>query len=112
MAMLPNHRHHDAFSPGCVLARERRSGEHFDRRINMQIILFGPIWKILYALHNWIIGLCNIDGIVDIVVVFGVAWMAHPLPSAHELVIDSFAKGVTHPAVIATEAHSAFHRLA
>ena len=70
----------------------------------MHVILLGAIGEARNPLHDRIVGLGDVDVIVD-----DVAGMGDPLAAAHELIVDAVAERVAHAAVIAGEADAASH---
>ena len=105
MPALPHDRHDDALGPRRVLAGKRRRRKHLVRRVDMHVILLGTIGEARDSLHDRVVGLRDVDPVVDYA-----AGVGDPLTAAHELVVDAVAKRVAHAAVIAGETDAALHR--
>src|SRR5271165_755757 len=105
MPALPDDGHHNAGRPRRIFAGKRGGRQNLVRRIDMHVILLGPVRKSGDALHDRIVGPRDVDAIVD-----DVAGMGDPLTAAHEVVLDALAERVAHAAVIAGETDAALHR--
>ena len=87
-----------------VVVDERETGrcENFDRRVNVQVVVFALDLEVFQTFDQRRGTAADVDGVFHAVA----ARMAYPLAAGHELPFGVVAEGVAHTAVAACETYA------
>ena len=104
MPPFPDNGHLNAFDPGTVIAGKRGRCQHPVAWVDVHVVLFRHVVKVLDPGRDRIISIDDVDPIRD-----DVPRMGNPLAARHELVVRICSKTISHPSVIPSQANAGLH---